>query len=82
MFEFQGKRIPENLAELADAKHAALLLWDMENAIAPNAFNYQDVLAKTHFDIATAAEVADLWPWKKIISFSLGSIGTPCRRKL
>ena len=45
MFEFHGKRIPENLAELADAKHAALLLWDMENAIAPNAFNYKDILA-------------------------------------
>jgi nicotinamidase-related amidase len=45
MFEFNGKDIPENLAELADARHSALLLWDMENAIAPNAFNYQDILA-------------------------------------
>jgi nicotinamidase-related amidase len=26
-------------------KHSALLLWDMENAIAPNAFNYRDILA-------------------------------------
>jgi hypothetical protein len=45
MFEFNGKHIPENLAELADSRHAALLLWDMENAIAPNAFNYKDIVA-------------------------------------
>ncbi len=37
MFEIHGKRIPSTLAELVDPKHTALLLWDMENAIAPNA---------------------------------------------
>jgi hypothetical protein len=35
MFEFNGKHIPENLAELADARHAALLLRDMETASRP-----------------------------------------------
>jgi hypothetical protein len=33
------------LAELVDPKRAALLVWDMEYAIAPNAFNYKDILA-------------------------------------
>ena len=37
MFEIGGKQIPATLAEMVDAKRAALLLWDMENAIAPNA---------------------------------------------
>ena len=45
MFEVNGKRIPATLAELVDPRHTALLLWDMENAIAPNAFNYKDILA-------------------------------------
>jgi nicotinamidase-related amidase len=45
MFEINGKRIPATLAELVDPRHTALLLWDMENAIAPNAFNYKDILA-------------------------------------
>lgn len=45
MFEIGGKQIAATLAELVDPKRSALLLWDMENAIAPNAFNYQDILA-------------------------------------
>jgi len=45
MFEVGGKQIPATQAELVNPKHAALLLWDMENAIAPNAFNYRDILA-------------------------------------
>src|SRR5688500_11253079 len=45
MYEFNGKHIAENLAELAAPSRAALLLWDMENAIAPNAFNYTDILS-------------------------------------
>jgi nicotinamidase-related amidase len=44
MFEIHGKRIPATLAEVVDPRHTALLLWDMENAIAPNAFNYKDIL--------------------------------------
>ncbi len=44
MFEIGGKKIPHSLAELVDPRRAALLLWDMENAIAPNAFNYKEIL--------------------------------------
>ena len=45
MFEIGGKNIPSTLTELVDPKRAALLIWDMENAIGPNAFNYKDILA-------------------------------------
>ena len=45
MFEIGGKNIPSTLAEIVDPKRAALLIWDMENAIGPNAFNYKDILA-------------------------------------
>jgi nicotinamidase-related amidase len=57
MFELQGKRIPATLAELVDARHTALLLWDMENAIAPNAFNYTDIAANLKM-LATRARTA------------------------
>jgi nicotinamidase-related amidase len=45
MFEIGGKQVPATLAEIADPKRSALLLWDMEYAIAPNAFNYNDIVA-------------------------------------
>jgi nicotinamidase-related amidase len=45
------------LAELVDSKHTALLLWDMENAVAPNAFNYKDILGKLQM-LATRARAA------------------------
>ena len=45
MFEIGGKQIAATQAELVNPKHSALLLWDMENAIAPNAFNYPAILA-------------------------------------
>jgi nicotinamidase-related amidase len=45
MFEVGGKKIPSTLTELVDPKRAALLIWDMEYAIGPNAFNYKDILA-------------------------------------
>ena len=44
MFEIGQKKIPHTLAELVDPGRVALLVWDMEYAIAPNAFNYQDIL--------------------------------------
>jgi nicotinamidase-related amidase len=44
MYEIGGKQIPATLAELVEPKRSALLLWDMEYAIAPNAFNYTDIL--------------------------------------
>ena len=45
MFEIGRKKIPNTLAELVAPTRAALLIWDMEYAIAPNAFNYKDILA-------------------------------------
>ena len=44
MFEIGGKKIANTLAELVAPERAALLLWDMEYGIAPNAFNYQQIL--------------------------------------
>src|SRR4249920_3477759 len=46
MFEIGGKKIASNLAELVDPQRAALLIWDMEYAIGPNAFNYKEMLPK------------------------------------
>ncbi len=57
MFEIGGRQIPATLAELVDPKRTALLLWDMENAIAPNAFNYQDILANLKMLAALARAV-------------------------
>ncbi len=41
MYEIGGKTIAETLAELVDTKRSALLIWDMEYAIGPHAFNDQ-----------------------------------------
>src|SRR3990172_6906544 len=46
MFEIGGKKIPSTLAEIADPACSALLIWDMEYAIGPNAFNYKEMLPK------------------------------------
>jgi nicotinamidase-related amidase len=46
MFEIGEKKIPNTLPELVAPERSALLLWDMEYAIAPNAFNYKDMLPK------------------------------------
>src|SRR5688500_4846630 len=46
MFEIHGKQIPATLAELVNPRHTDLLLWDMENAIAPKSLNYNDISAK------------------------------------
>lgn len=45
MQELAGKKIPDTLEEIVDPKRTALLLWDMEYAIAPNAFNFQEIAA-------------------------------------
>ena len=45
MFEIGGKQIAANFAEIVAPKHSALLIWDMEYAIGPNAFNYKEILA-------------------------------------
>jgi nicotinamidase-related amidase len=57
MFEVGGKKIPSTLAELAAPERTALLLWDMEYAIAPNAFNYKDMLPKLQELAALARRV-------------------------
>ena len=57
MFELGGKQIPATLAEIVDSKRTALLLWDMEYAIAPNAFNYQDILGNLKMLSTVAREV-------------------------
>lgn len=44
MYELGGKQIPTTLAEIVDVQRTALLIWDMEYAIGPNAFNYQEIL--------------------------------------
>ncbi|HXV80975.1 MAG TPA: cysteine hydrolase [Candidatus Binatia bacterium] len=46
MFEIGGKTIANTLEELVDPQRAALLIWDMEYAIGPNAFNYKEMLPK------------------------------------
>lgn len=44
MQEIAGRKIADTLAEIIDPKRTALLLWDMEYAIAPNAFNFEEIL--------------------------------------
>jgi nicotinamidase-related amidase len=46
MYEFAGKKIASTLAEIVEPSRTALLIWDMEYAIGPNAFNYQDMMPK------------------------------------
>jgi len=57
MIEIAGKQIPSTLAEIAEPSRSALLIWDMEYAIGPNAFNYQDMLPKLQ-ELATLARRA------------------------
>lgn len=45
MQEVAGRKIADTLEEIIDPRRTALLLWDMEYAIAPNAFNFQEILA-------------------------------------
>ena len=44
MYEVGGKQIASTLAELVAPGRVALLLWDMEYGIAPNAFNFKEIL--------------------------------------
>jgi nicotinamidase-related amidase len=56
MFEIGAKQIAASLAEIVAPKHSALLIWDMEYAIGPNAFNYKDILANLKSLSARARE--------------------------
>jgi len=71
MFETGGKQIPSTLAELVDPKRTALLLWDMENAIAPNAFNYQDILTHLKMLSVLAREIGVRVFYSQQIGFDL-----------
>ena len=71
MFEIGGKQIPSTLAELVDPKRTALLLWDMENAIAPNAFNYQDILTNLKMLSVLAREIGVRVFYSQQIGFDL-----------
>ena len=71
MFEIGGKQIPSTLAELVDPKRAALLLWDMENAIAPNAFNYQDILTNLKMLSVLARDIGVRVFYSQQIGFDL-----------
>lgn len=42
--EIAGRKIPETLEEIIAPERTALLVWDMEYAIAPNAFNFKEIL--------------------------------------
>ncbi len=44
MLEFAGKRIPDTLGEIVAPAHTALLLWDMQQDIATQAFNYKEIV--------------------------------------
>lgn len=57
MLELEGRKIPTTLAEIADPKRSALLIWDLENAIAPNAFNFQEIVGNLK-TLAAAARSA------------------------
>ncbi|HEX9453265.1 MAG TPA: cysteine hydrolase [Candidatus Binatia bacterium] len=57
MFEFAGRKIPSSLAEITAPERTALLLWDMEYGIAPNAFNYKDILPKLQSLAAAARRI-------------------------
>jgi hypothetical protein len=75
MYEIAGRKIPSTLAEIVEPSQTALLIWDMEYAIGPNAFNYQDMLPKLKDLSALARRVgvrvsircrlALTWPKKK-----------------
>lgn len=46
MIDIAGRNIANTLAELVAPQRSALLLWDMEYGIAPNAFNDRDILPR------------------------------------
>lgn len=57
MLHLADKNIPSTLDEIVDPIRTALLLWDMEYAIAPNAFNYKEIAANLN-TLAEAARAA------------------------
>jgi len=58
MLEIAGKKIPTTLEEVVNPRRTALLLWDMEYAIAPNAFNFKEIAANLKMLAALARGAA------------------------
>ncbi len=56
MLQLVGKQIPHTLEEIVDPRRTALLLWDMEYAIAPNAFNYKEIAVNLKMLAETARD--------------------------
>jgi nicotinamidase-related amidase len=46
MLEVVGRKIPDTLKEIIEPAKTALLLWDMEYAIATSAFNFDEMVSK------------------------------------
>jgi nicotinamidase-related amidase len=46
MLELAGRKIPDTLEEIIEPAKTALLVWDMEYAIATNAFNFDEMVSK------------------------------------
>jgi len=57
MLEVAGRKVPDALEEIIDPTKSALLLWDLEYAIAPNAFNYNEIAPKLKVIADHAREV-------------------------
>ena len=57
MIELAGKKIPSTLAEIVEPGRTALLVWDLEYGIAPNAFNFKEIAANLKM-LAEAARAA------------------------
>jgi len=57
MLDLGGKKIPNTLEEIVDPGRTALLLWDMEYAIAPNAFNFKEIVPSLKMLAALARQV-------------------------
>ncbi len=71
MQEVAGKKIPDTLEEIIDPKRTALLLWDMEYAIAPNAFNFKEMVPKLKDLSALARKIGVPVFYSQQIAFDL-----------
>ena len=65
MYEFEGRRIPETLAEVAAPAGTALLVWDMQNDQAGGAFNREQLIRCAPPLIAAAARAGVLTLWAR-----------------
>jgi nicotinamidase-related amidase len=56
MIEFEGRKIPNELSEIADPGRTVLLVWDMQNDQAGGAFNKEELIRNAPPLIATARD--------------------------